>query len=199
MEIDVTVLICCHGEARWRDLAYSRAYPSAADQAATEVWYEPEMTLANVRNLAAGSVDSEWLCFLDADDELDFGYMDAMARHTAGDSLLAPAVKYINPEKATAPPMLPNEPGDMRKVNRCVIGTLIRRATFFEAGGFREWPCYEDWDLFLGAHLEGVPIIYVPDAVYKAHVNPDGRNAPSRALAEETYRAIRRRHGLTRR
>ena len=193
---DLTILICAHGDERWRDLAYSRAYPSACDQAAAVVCYRRDLTLAQVRNAAAGVATTEWLCFLDADDELDFGYVDAMGRAIDGDGLYAPAVKYIDPNRPTAPACLPNEPGDMRSINRCVIGTLIRRETFLAQGGFKEWPCYEDWDLFLGAHLDGVPIVYVPDAVYKAHVRRDSRNAPNRQLATSTYRAILRKHGL---
>jgi glycosyltransferase involved in cell wall biosynthesis len=193
---DLTILICAHGQPLWRDLAYARAFPSAAEQALTLVHYDPDATLAQVRNTAAQEADTEWLCFLDADDELDFGYVDAMGRHANADMLLAPAVKYINPRKATAPACLPNEPGDMRRVNRCVIGTLIRRETFWAQGGFKEWPCYEDWDLFLGAHMEGVPIVYVPDAVYKAHLSRGSRNAPSRQVAQEVYHKIRSRHGV---
>lgn len=195
---DLTILICAHGEPSWRDLAYSRAYPSASTQALTHVHYEPDATLAQVRNQAAEEASSRWLCFLDADDELDFGYVDAMRRHAHADLLLAPAVKYVNPKKATAPACLPNEPGDMRRVNRCVIGTLIQRNTFLQAGGFKEWPCYEDWDLFLGAHMDGVPIVYVPDAVYKAYVTPGSRNTPSRAVAQQVYHEIRRLHGVHR-
>jgi GT2 family glycosyltransferase len=195
---DLTILVCAYGEPRWRELAYSRAYPSASEQALTRVHYDPDATLAQVRNAAAEDATTRWLCFLDADDELDFGYVDAMRRHAHGDFLLAPAVKYINRLKATAPACLPNEPGDMRRVNRCVIGTLIQRNTFWKVGGFKEWPCYEDWDLFLGAHMEGIPIIYVPDAVYKAHVSPGSRNAPTRDQAQRVYHQIRKRHGVHR-
>lgn len=194
---DLTILICAHGDEAWRDLAYSRAFPSAEGQAHTLVFYEPEQTLAQVRNAAAESTSSKWLCFLDADDELDFGYVDAMRRHSEADCLLAPAVKYVDSTRETEPATLPNEPGDMRVVNRCVIGTLIQRSTFVEVGGFQEWPLFEDWDLFLGAHMLGVPIVYVPDAVYKAHVKRGGRNEPGdRRLVNQTYRAIRAKHGL---
>ena len=195
---ELTILICTHGDEEWDALARRRAYPSVSDQGAQIiVCYEPEMTLAQVRNHAATLSTTEWLCFLDADDELDFGYVDAMRRYADDDLLLAPAVKYIDPRRATAPACLPNEPGEMRVINRCVIGTLIRRSTFFAMGGFQEWPCYEDWDLFLGAHLSGVPIVYVPDAVYKAHVSRGSRNLPSQQQAQRTYRQIRAKHGLT--
>lgn len=197
----LTILICAHGESEWRDLAYSRAFPSAAEQALTLVHYEPDATLAETRNAAAEGAETEWLCFLDADDELDFGYVDAMARGNAAgsgiDALYAPAVKYVDARRATAPPAIPNGGGDMERVNSCVVGTLIRRTTFLLHGGFSEWPLWEDWDLFLGVHLSGVPICYVPDAVYRAHVKRQGRNAPGdRRLAERTYRAIRAKHGL---
>lgn len=196
--MDLTILICAHGDEKWRDLAYSRAFPSASEQALTLVHYEPDATLAEVRNAAAADAETTWLCFLDADDELDYGYVDAMSRHADLDALLAPAVKYVDPRRKTAPPSFPNEPADMRRLNRCVIGTLIRRERFMEHNGFAEWSCYEDWDLFLGVHLSGVPILYVADAVYKAHVSRGSRNVPSRALATYTYDAILAKHGLTR-
>lgn len=194
---ELTILICAYGDPEWRDLAYSRAFPSAAEQALTLVTYEADATLAQVRNAAAREAETEWLCFLDADDELDHGYVDAMSRHTAADCLLAPAVKFVDPSRETEPPHIPNYGSDMRRVNTCVIGTLIRRRTFWEQGGFQEWPIFEDWDLFLGAHMCGVPIVYVPDAVYKAHVKPQGRNEPGdRRLVNRTYAAILRKHGL---
>ena len=194
---DLTILICAHGAEDWRDLAYARAYPSACDQAATIVCYRPELTLAQVRNAAAAVATTEWLCFLDADDELDFGYVDAMGRVVDDDALYAPAVKYIDPRRATAPAAIPNAGNDMKRMNSCVVGTLIRRSTFLQHGGFQEWPMYEDWDLFLGVHLSGVPISYVPDAVYKAHVKSQSRNAPGdRRLAQRTYHEIRAKHGL---
>lgn len=196
---DLTILICAHGDVAWRDLAYSRAYPSASDQAGTVVCYSPHMTLAQVRNSAAYAAATKWIGFLDADDELDFGFVDAMRRHAnEGDRLLAPAVKYVDPRRETAPPSIPNEGAEMTHINSCCIGTLIRRDTFLRLGGFSEWPMYEDWDLFLGAHRSGVPITYVHDAVYKAHVKRQGRNEPgNRRLATTTYRAIRAKHGLT--
>lgn len=194
---NLTIMICAFGNPKWRDLAYSRAFPTAAEQALTLVTYQPDGTLAQVRNTAAEEADTEWLCFLDADDELDYGYVDAMRRHAVGDVLLAPAVKYVDPRRNTAPAAMPNAYGDMRRVNRCVIGTLIRRETFWSQGGFSEWPCYEDWDLFLGAHLAGAKIVEVPDAVYKAHVRHGSRNLPTRDVAVRVHSEIRAKHGLT--
>jgi GT2 family glycosyltransferase len=193
--LDLSILIATHGEEHWREMAWHRAYPSAKDQAPCALLHT-QTTLAQARNELARLTTSEWLCFLDADDELDYGYVDAMSRYAHADVLLAPAVKYIDPTRETAPASLPNHPGDMRSVNRCVIGTLIRRETFWEQGGFSEWPCYEDWDLFLGAHMEGVSIVYVPDAVYKAHVSQGSRNAPTRREAQRVMHAIKVKHGL---
>jgi len=196
---DLSILICTHGDSYWEQLAQTRAYPSAVGQGVPVMcWHSPDGTLASSRNDAARAASSRWLCFLDADDELDHGYVEAMRPHLSGDALLAPAVKYVDPSRATDPPHFPNEPGDMTKINRCVIGTLIRRETFLEVGGFGEWPCYEDWDLFLGAHLSGRPIVYVADAVYLARVSRGGRNAPTRDVAVRTMAEIKRKHGLRR-
>jgi len=78
--VSVQVLICTWGDLGWRDLAYARAYPSAFDQAMTFIHHVPDGNAASARNEAVElqARDAEWLCFLDADDELAPGYVDAM-------------------------------------------------------------------------------------------------------------------------
>lgn len=192
---DLTILICSHGDLGWHELAHTRALPTAEPQARTFCYHHEDATLAQVRNFAAAQAETRWISFLDADDELDFGFADAMRRHAGDDALLAPAVKYLDPRRNTAPPMLPNRGSPMTKLNHCVIGTLVPRQAFLDYGGFRELPMFEDWDLFLGLHLGGLPIEDVPDAVYKAHITPGGRNLSARHLAR-AYHEIRAYHGL---
>lgn len=62
-------------------------------------------------------------------------------------------------------------------MNPCVIGTLIRRELFAEAGGFWSERAWEDWSLFRRAWLLGATIDHVPAAVYRVTVNPAGRNS----------------------
>ena len=86
--MSVSVLIPAYGEQEWEDLAWSRARPSAAAQCAdVAVFYDPEGTIASTRNELARTASGEWLCFLDADDELAPGYLDAMERAVERESV----------------------------------------------------------------------------------------------------------------
>jgi Glycosyl transferase family 2 len=110
-------------------------------------------TIAEVRNETAMKATGEWLCFLDADDELGPGYITAMARAMVDQkpwSLLVPAVQYVDIlheveiaagetgfiTKSESPRVL-NDGRPLYEVNRAVIGTLVPRELFLAVGGFR--------------------------------------------------------------
>lgn len=177
--MDVTVIVGTFGPHFWVDMALNRAIPSAKDQA--PVIHRHADTLANARNDGAYLAETEWLCFLDADDELAPGYMDAMERGTA--DLRGPSVSYTA-EGRSRPPYVPRVAGHTHECagtclpqgNWLLIGTLVRRDLFLEAGGFAEYPVYEDWGLWLACWRHGATVEAVPDAVYLAHVRPESRN-----------------------
>lgn len=185
--MDVTVVVATFGGAEWTELAQSRAIPSGALQA--PVVYEHGETLATARNAGAERATSEWLCFLDADDELAPGYMSAMA--AADGDLRAPAVTYVRNGRPGTPKVWPAMP--LTEGNYLVIGSLVRREMFLAVGGFREYSLYEDWDLWQRCWLAGAEIVQVPDAVYIAHVRPQSRNrAPTHAEQTAMHHEIRR-------
>lgn len=169
--MDATVIIATHGDSQWITLAQERAIPSAQEQGVSVLHYHGE-SLHEARNFAASQVDTEWLCFLDADDELAPGYFEAMDKAT-GD-LRAPAVWWREPGVPSVPVTLSNR--DIRMWNPCVIGTLIRKETFEDVGGFWGERGYEDWSLFRRAWLAGARIQHVRDAIYIANVSADSRN-----------------------
>lgn len=210
--MNVSVVIAtCGGEA-WHELAWARAYPSVSAFGAIVEHY-PDLTVSQARNAgaeyaAANNPDiadgDRWLLFLDADDELESGYLEAMQdaldRNPSGiweddehyeelwvtPPLLAPAVRYVrarNGHLSSSPAAIPNA-GKWPRVNECVIGTLVRADLFQHVGGFRdrtddgtELSSIEDYDLWLRCFDVGAALVHVPQAVYRAHVGDRSRNS----------------------
>ncbi len=209
--MSVSIIVATHGDPKWSDLANGCAYPSARAQADVRprtgvvLRHYPDYTLAQARNAAAAEAAGDWFCFLDADDELEPGYLDAMAaakylRNLAGPPpLLVPRVRRVyGPSNASAPEV-PNK-GGWPRVNECVIGTLVRADLFRAVGGFRDFTdrgrrilMYEDWDLWLRCWNSGAQLVYVHDAIYREHVAATGRNTNAHE-AEKVYAAIWRDH-----
>jgi hypothetical protein len=101
--VNVTVAVATYGAPAWADLAERRALPSARALDVPAVHIHGT-TLHEARNQALALVDTEWVCHLDADDELEPGYFDAMDAGTA--DVRAPAVRYVTniaPAKARVP------------------------------------------------------------------------------------------------
>ncbi len=202
--MDVTVCIGTYGSDSWEQRGWEALWGAYASTPTCEpgllvVGYAHHgETLAQARNACAEAADTEWLCFLDADDELEAGYFQAMARGSA--DLRAPAVRYVREGRGREPaPQMPRVAGHRHACtadclpagNWCVIGTLIRREAFLALGGFHEWPVYEDWDLFLRAHLAGASVEAIPDAVYRAEYRRDSRNRqPHAGFKNRIHEAI---------
>jgi len=191
--VDVTVVIGTFGADEWRALAGSRALPSVENAPVIHVHGD---TLAAARNEGLGQVTTEWVTFLDADDELTPGYFEAMDRGTA--DLRAPSVEYVSGHRVQRP-FVPKVPGHkhecsgecLLKGNWLVIGTVARTELVRGAGGFREWSVYEDWDLWLRCWVAGASVEAIPNAVYRAHVRSDSRNrAPSVQEKNRVHREI---------
>lgn len=179
----ISCVIGTFGSMTWQQRARQRAIPSTDGQGFDEVipMHLAHGTLAQARNGAGADAKSEWLLFLDADDELAPGFGDAMRkaikRDLARPALFTPAVAY-GPQ--TRPKIWPRI--DWKAGNWCIIGTLIQRELFLEIGGFGEYALYEDYALWATAAEAGAVVFEVPKAVYIAHPTPASRNrAPGKA------------------
>jgi glycosyltransferase involved in cell wall biosynthesis len=194
---DFTICIGTFGGNEWVKLATERAIPSAEAQGVPVIHRHGE-TLAQARNEALAMVKSEWVVFLDADDELSPGYVEALGGGTA--DLRAPAVSYVKhgrPRRAYVPKVAGHTHECSAEClpdgNFLVIGTAVRAALAREVGGFREFPWSEDWDLWLRCWRAGATIEAIPAAVYIAHVNQQSRNrAPDRAFKDKAHWDIHR-------
>lgn len=195
--MEVTVLVSTFGDSSWTDLAYERAIPSARAQGC-EVIYNHSRTLADARNRGLAMAATEFVVHLDADDELEPGYLDALAQSDA--DVRAPAVAYVRRGRRQRPAMPrvaghrhPCSAACLTEGNWLVVGAAVRTDLARLVGGWRDYDWSEDWDLWLRCHLAGASIEAVPAAVYRAHVRPDSRNrAPERARKLEVHHQIHR-------
>ncbi len=196
-----TIVIATHGEDRWAKLAQRRALPSAQRQACEVlVGHDPEGTRAEVRNALAERATSEWLIFLDADDELDDGYVTAMEKAAQENSLLTPRVSFVKNGIGQMAQFMPEVP--LEKGNWMVVGTAVPRDLLLEVGGWRsfygsgvlnEW---DDWDLWIRCVQAGARIVKVPDAVYVAHVGVSPHYTRDGAQTNAWLKEIRDANGI---
>jgi glycosyltransferase involved in cell wall biosynthesis len=173
----ISVIVATYGDDSWKEIA-KKAVASVERQKlqpAQLITIHGE-SLAQARNDGALQATSEWLCFLDADDELHPNFFKAMSRHTSKRvGLLNPAVRFVTNGRPKPPRVF--KPVDLSHGNYLVIGTVVRRELFFGAGGFDEqWEAWEDWALWRRVVALGGQILSVPNAVYVAHWRQDGRN-----------------------
>lgn len=199
--MDVTVAVATFGEQSWLRLATERAVPSAQALGVPVVHAHAD-TLHDARNTALDMVDTEWVCHLDADDELDAGYFDAMATGTA--DVRAPSVVYVVGGRPQRPKM-PKVAGHrhdctadcLTEGNWLVVGSVARAELLRSVGGWRDFTWSEDWDVWLRCHLAGATFEPVPGAVYRAHARPDSRNrGADRATKLAAHHAILAANGL---
>lgn len=187
-----TVVIGTFGDEKWEQLARDRAIPSAESQA--PVIHCHRATLAEARNAGLEAVKSEFTIHLDADDELEPGFVDAMATGTA--DLRVPSLRQVRNGRVGDPFMLRvwghrhDCSGEcLRHGNFAVIGTCVRTQLLRDVGGWEEWPWSEDWAAWARCWNAGGTLEIIPAAVYRAYVTPGSRNR--RLTPEETNRIHR--------
>lgn len=194
--MDVTVCIGTFGDEAWADLAVERAIPSV-DTLGVPWVHHHGVTLHAARNGALTDVRTEWVIHLDADDELEAGYIDALDQGSC--DLRAPAVRYLQDGRAAREPYVPRVAGHhhdctadcLPEGNWLVVGTAVRADLVRQVGGWRDWAVYEDWDLWLRCWQAGATVEAIPQAVYRAHVRADSRNrAPSIREKNQVHHAI---------
>lgn len=194
----ITVVVGTYGDQSWARKA-ERAIESAHNQSLkpAKVIHSHRDALHTARNLGAAEATTDWLCFLDADDELDADFIahmnEAIGGLEHGDFLLQPSTLGVVGDKEDPfPVLIPKK--NLIDGNFLIIGTLVKREQFIRLGGFDNLPIYEDWELWLNMHYDGAQHIPVPNAIYRVHVNPQGRNNQPRATQIKYYNLIRNRY-----
>lgn len=177
--MDVGVYTGTFGSRPWADLAFERAFQSVPDNVP---WVHAHRdTLHEARNAALASIETEWCILLDADDQLEPGYIEAMAEGTA--DVRAPVVRYVDQgrERLWKPHVAGHtdhecHAGCLEQGNWLICGSMVRTQMVRDVGGWRDFPWSEDWDLWVRCHLAGATFGWCDDAVYRAWARPDSRN-----------------------
>lgn len=169
--MDVTVCVGTFGHRDWVDRAHDRAIPSAVRQGCPVI-FRHETTLADARNAAIRAARTEWVIVLDADDEMDDGYVPALAAGSA--DIRVPALIEVHPDGSCTE--VPLAGRDIEHTNPIPVSAMARRADMLAAGGFQPWRAYEDWALWLTMVRRGATVQHIAGARLLAHVNPGSRN-----------------------
>lgn len=180
--MNVSVLIATYGDPEWKTTA-ERAYLSVLGQDANDIvlHHQDDGTISSSRNAAAEQATGNWLCFLDADDELSPGYLDAMRKSflaNLGDdeALYTPAVRHVKKGRPAAPFFF-DRGISLRQDNWLVVATLVHKHLFLEVGGFGDYPHgFEDFSLWSKCFRAGATVVKVPEAVYVYHHNPQSKH-----------------------
>ena len=173
----ISILISTYGDEEWEQRGVALAQLTGNNNRDADVfpWHEPEGTITSARNGAVTHAIGDWLCFLDADDQLDADFVPFMGKAILRDPgnhlrLLTPAVLQVRGGRRNGPLFFPQ--CSLETGNWLIIGTLIHKTLFHQIGGFREHPHgLEDWNLWRRAVRSGAQIIRVKRAVYIAHYN----------------------------
>lgn len=192
--MDIAVIVGTFGDDHWAELARERAIPSAEAEGVEVVHHHGKRldsygaSLAECRNQAIAQTEAEWIVTLDADDELRPGFIKAIAG--ARGDLRTPMVEYVRAGRIRPPMFWPERP--LTEGNWLVVCTALRREMFWQVGGFRDVPMYEDWDLFQRCVKAGAVIEKVPGAVCRVHINLGSlhRNGSNRAVKRAAHRHI---------
>lgn len=184
--MDLTICVGTFGDSEWYAKAHEVALPSAR-KFERPVVHVHTANLCDARNEALAEVETEWVAFLDADDELEHGYFEHMERAT-GD-VRVPSVRYVRNgfDQGVRMPRITGHdhecsPDCLAFGNYIVIGAVVRTELLRKVGGFRDFPWSEDWDLWVRCWQAGATIESVPRAVYCAHVRKDSRNRDISAI-----------------
>jgi hypothetical protein len=205
---DFTICIGTFGGNEWVQLASKRAIPSAEAQG-VPVIHRHAPTLARARNECVALADTEFVVHLDADDELEPGYIEALA---AGDGdVRVPQVScWRDDGPLRGGVFMPFVNKRHRRQHECsadclqfgnwiVVGAGVRRQLVLEIGGWLDWECYEDFCLWQRCWLAGAEIVPVPEAVYRQHLREGSRNhsLPAERM-NEIHEEIERANGVSR-
>lgn len=193
MELDVSVIVSTFGDNTWKALAEKRAIPSAEALGVPVIYtHLPNATGPHEpRNAGLAKAETEFVCHLDADDELTEGFFEHM--ETVDGDLRPPSIHHVYQRITFMPKVVGHNhvcvADCLEFGNWLIVGTVARTELLKKVGGWKEWGTFEDFDLWQRCWIAGATITAVPRAIYKAYTTPQGR---CRVLPVKESTAIQR-------
>jgi hypothetical protein len=175
MVSDVAIVVATFGSNEWRELGDHTARRVEEFQTSKpEVVRVHTDTLFAARNwVLNGTVHNvDWISFLDADDDLDPKFVEAVSLYDGDADVLQTAVRGFqwtpdNDREWLDPvPTLHKQKYPLKSGNYLTIGSPIRAEMFNRVGGFDDWPVLEDWALWLKCYNSGAQFDELYEAVY---------------------------------
>jgi len=153
--------------------------------------------VSNARNHGLSRVETEWVCFLDADDWLRPGFCRAMLQ-AANASL---DLVYCGYERITLEgEIISSFSADFlergfecaaRECPTAIHSVIIRRSLVEELGGFDPaFATCEDWDLWQRAARAGARIGAIPDLLALYHMRPGSLSRRYPQLIADAHKVI---------
>lgn len=180
MELDVTICVSTFGDEKWKEIAQERALPNARSFGVPVIYNHVDApnSLHVARNLGLYQVKTDWVCFLDSDDELAPDFFEQIEK-VDGD-LRPPSVHHVYEHVMFMPRVVGHDyhicvADCLEFGNWMVVGTVARTQLLKDIGGWKEWATFEDFDLWQRAWLAGAIITPAPKAIYKAYSTASGR------------------------
>jgi glycosyltransferase involved in cell wall biosynthesis len=142
---------------------------------------------AEARNRALRSVDTEWVAFLDDDDELLPDHLKLCARYAtlSGVDVVYPGYEVFGGEDPVNCFGIPFDASLLKRRNFIPVTTLCRTELVRAAGGFQPRPdehgdpC-EDWGLWLAMLERGAKFGHLPQRTWRWHLGDTTRGRPDR-------------------
>jgi len=136
------------------------------------------------RNAGAALARGDLLVFLDADDQLEPGFLSSMVRtvESGADVAYCDYTEHgPGGERAVGLPDF--DPDLLATQNIATMGAIMRREVFEALGGFRDNTAYEDWDFWVRAAHRGFRFAHVSTPLYRYRHH--GMNFSVKAQAQD--------------
>jgi glycosyltransferase involved in cell wall biosynthesis len=142
---------------------------------------------AAARNRALEAVDTEFVAFLDDDDEFLPDHLKLCARYAtlSGVDVVYPGYEVVGGDDPVNCFGIPFDASLLKRRNFIPVTTLCRTELVLAAGGFQERPdengdpC-EDWGLWLSMLDNGAKFGHLPQRTWRWHLGDTTRGRPDR-------------------